>query len=59
MQNMVTKRDNDEDKYVPEEAVVESEGGVGDEEEQERGKEIEPGVVVIFFSRHLVFRIWI
>ena len=53
MQNMVTKRDNDEDKYVPEEAVVESKGGVGYEEEQERGKEIEPGVVVVFFSSHL------
>ena len=33
--------------------MVEREGGIGDEKEKERGEEIEPGVVVIFFSGHL------
>ena len=33
--------------------MEEREGRIGDEKEKERGKEIEPGVVVVFFSSHL------
>ena len=44
---------NDDLDLVPEEAVVEREEGVGGEKQKERGEQIKPRVVLIFFNCHL------